>query len=140
MKGRVYVASPMSLQPIEGPRAAALAGDKIVAHGWAAYLPQLDRLWAYMTGEKPYETWLAHDFAWIEVCDALVRCPGESKGADREVEFAKTQCIPIFLGVESFLAAKDLHDPEVEGFVEEEAFQWQPHVGRGCATCGDVKW
>lgn len=98
----IYVASPMSKQPIEGPRAATKVADQLVAAGHFPYLPQLDRLWAYMTGEKPYETWLAMDFAWIRKCDCLIRCPGESPGADREVAYAKSIGKPVYFGIANF--------------------------------------
>jgi hypothetical protein len=101
----IYVASPMSLQPIEGPRAAARVADELVKLGHYPYLPQLDRLWAYMMGEKPYETWLTMDFAWIRKCDALIRCPGESKGADRECAFATSIGKPVYHGFEEFFRA-----------------------------------
>jgi Domain of unknown function (DUF4406) len=137
---RVYVASPMTLQPIEGPRAAARAGDLIVNAGHFVYLPQLDRLWAYMTGEKSYDFWIRHDEGWLEVCDAVVRLPGESKGADGEIRFAAARSIPIFIGVESFLNAENFHESKHSQFNELESLEWQPHVGQGCIVCGDVKW
>ena len=36
------------------------------------------------------------DLAWIERCDALLRMPGESSGADREVEHARAHSVPVF--------------------------------------------
>jgi hypothetical protein len=123
----VYVASPMRLQPIDGPRAAAKAADQLVAAGHFPYLPQLDRLWAYMTGEKDVEIWLRMDFAWIRKCDAMVRLPGESAGADREVAFAKSIGIPVFKSVSAFLLAG-----------EHSSLCGMPGMKMLCAKCGEL--
>jgi len=103
----VYIGSPMTKQPIEGPRMAAREADALVAAGHYVYMPQLDRLWAYMTGEKPYETWLAMDFAWIRKCDAMVRCPGDSPGADREAAYMRSLGRPVYSSAAEFLAAEE---------------------------------
>jgi hypothetical protein len=46
-----------------------------------------------------HEQWMAVDLAWLECADALVRLPGESVGADLEVEHAKKCGIPVFDGI-----------------------------------------
>ena len=38
-----------------------------------------------------YETILKQDLAWVKKCDALLRLPGDSPGADREVQYALSQ-------------------------------------------------
>lgn len=43
-----------------------------------------------------YEHWIEADLAWVEVADCLFRFPGESSGADREVEHAEKHSIPVF--------------------------------------------
>jgi hypothetical protein len=40
------------------------------------------------------------DLAWVRVCEAVLRLPGESVGADMEVRCAKTNGIPVFYSVE----------------------------------------
>ena len=35
-----------------------------------------------------YETWMEYDLAWLGACEALLRLPGHSPGADREVRYA----------------------------------------------------
>lgn len=42
------------------------------------------------------DRWLEYDLRLLSACDALLRLPGESKGADREVEFARDHGIPVF--------------------------------------------
>ena len=56
-----------------------------------------------------YEQWMDFDFSLIEHCDAVVRLNAEhgeyfqehSPGADREVEFALRNDIPVFYGIEA---------------------------------------
>jgi hypothetical protein len=50
-----------------------------------------------------YELWLEIDFAWVKKCDALIRLPGESSGADREVELARSLGIPVYFSIQEFL-------------------------------------
>ena len=43
-----------------------------------------------------YEDWMIQDLAWLEKCDAVLRIPGESKGADLECNKAKALGIPVY--------------------------------------------
>lgn len=47
-----------------------------------------------------YDKWLDWCFEMLEGCQALLRLPGESSGADREVAIAKQLGIPVFYSVE----------------------------------------
>jgi hypothetical protein len=99
----VYLAGPMSKGPLlEHVRNAMDAATRIRKVGGVPYLPQLGVLWELRT-PQPYEEWMSFDFAWIERCDCLVRLPGESSGADREIEHAKKHGKQVFIGVESWL-------------------------------------
>lgn len=53
----------------------------------------------------PYEDWLRLDNYWLEVSDVVLRLPGESNGADKEIELANELMIPVFYSVEDFLDA-----------------------------------
>lgn len=92
---RIYVAGPYSSCPVTGVRNACQAADAIVECGHAAYIPHLTMLWDLVT-KKSYEEWLAIDLAWLPVCDAVLRLPGKSAGADREVAMAADLGIPVF--------------------------------------------
>ena len=45
--------------------------------------------------------WLSVDKAWVAVADAVLRLPGESKGADEETALANRLRIPVFTSIES---------------------------------------
>jgi hypothetical protein len=51
-------------------------------------------LW-HVVAPHDYSFWCIYDLAWLEVCDVLLRLPGESPGADREVAFADEHGIPV---------------------------------------------
>lgn len=98
----VYVAGPISADPIGGTRAALDVASKLLFHGYMPFVPHLCVFWE-LTNPTPYETWLKYDFVWLERCDALLRLPGKSPGADREVEHARKLGRPVFYGLADFL-------------------------------------
>lgn len=74
---------------------AAEAQRMLLDAGYAVLNPMLSM--AHMDGHNiSWETWIASDLAFIEVCDLIVRLPGESKGADLEVAHAIERGIPVF--------------------------------------------
>ena len=102
-KPRVYVAGPMAL----GDRAANLraaidAAETLLQSGCVPFIPQFGYAWGDVYPHT-HEQWLAYDFEWVKVCDALLRLPGESKGADMEVSFCLARGIPVFRSIPALL-------------------------------------
>lgn len=91
---RVYVAGPYSADPEACVQAAIDAADQLLHHGHAPLVPHLKHPWITQTGHS-YEAWLALDMAWVEAADVVLRLPGESPGADREVAHARAHGIPV---------------------------------------------
>lgn len=60
----------------------------------------------------PHETWLEQDFPWVAASDIVLRLPGESTGADLEVELANELGIPV-VGPEYFDCLTDLYPMKV---------------------------
>ena len=46
------------------------------------------------------QTRLGIDLEWVSCSDAVLRLPGESAGADREVQHAKSLNIPVYYSIE----------------------------------------
>lgn len=70
-KLKVYVAGPYSNgDTVANIREAVLAGDRLHRAGLVLFIPHLNYLW-HMHCPKEYEVWLAYDFEWVAVCDAL---------------------------------------------------------------------
>ena len=96
----IYVSGPYSLGDVsKNIRRACLAGDAILRKGHIPFIPHLSHLW-HLISPKTWEEWLRIDTALIGLCDALLRLPGESKGADLEVAEAKKLCMFIYYAVE----------------------------------------
>lgn len=85
---KIYVAAPYSTgNQAHNVKAAIRMGDFLASHGFAPFIPHLTHFWDMMYPQA-YAWWLSYDFEWLKCCGALIRMPGESSGADREVEFA----------------------------------------------------
>jgi len=95
-KVRVYVAGPYTKpDPVTNTRAAIAAGNRLLDLGYAPFVPHLTHYW-HLETPRPYEDWMQLDFEWVAVCHAVLRLPGESSGADREVSLARKLGIPVF--------------------------------------------
>lgn len=85
---RVYIAGPYTKGDIAlNIRHAIEAGDEVLKLGHTPYIPHLNHFW-HLVCPGAYKQWLALDLKWLETCHALIRLPGESVGADKEVVFA----------------------------------------------------
>ncbi len=101
----VYIASPYTLgDVVVNVRESLLIADKLVELGYAPYPPLYAHFWHFLS-PKPYEIWVKLDEEWVLRCDVLLRMPGESSGADAEVELAKENGIPVFYSIEELAAA-----------------------------------
>ena len=99
---RIYVAGPLG--PNDDERRARLdaalaAGASLVQAGLAPFVPHLWPAAMHADGLAPYEAWMAYDFAWLDACDAVLRIPGHSPGADREVARARAAGLPVFSSI-----------------------------------------
>jgi hypothetical protein len=117
---RVYIAGPISTGDLYGNVAQATKVFRdLVDIGVAPWCPH----WSVFSGELyvdpegdaedgnvwttarvngcglTHKQWLDVDLAWVEAADAVLRLPGESKGADAEVARAREVGIPVFYSV-----------------------------------------
>lgn len=100
---KVYISGPYTLGDVAiNVRNAIEAGDRLIKEGFIPYLPHLTHFW-HLISPHLYEEWLILDLQWIGVCDAVLRLPGESAGADREVDYANNLSIPIFFNFEDLV-------------------------------------
>ena len=100
---KVYIASPYTIGDVAvNVRAQLQVFDILADNGFCPFAPLLSHF-QHMYHPRPYEDWLKFDYEWILVCDYLLRLPGESSGADKEVELAKKNNIPVFYSVEDLL-------------------------------------
>lgn len=77
--------------------------DQLIDAGFAVFLGNLYHYWHVVT-PRTYEEWFDIIAAHIPTAAAVLRLPGESSGADREVAIAKELGIPVFYDLASLLA------------------------------------
>ena len=78
--------------------------DFLLAFGYVPFVPHALYLWEEYS-PKGYERWMALDFEYLSGCDALLRLPGVSPGADREEAYARENGIPVFTNLEDLTAS-----------------------------------
>ncbi len=82
---KIYIAGPYSKGDIiANVQIAIHEGDYVSNLGHVPYIPHLTAFW-HLVRQHEYQFWLDYDMEWLRVCDALLRLPGESSGADKEV-------------------------------------------------------
>lgn len=94
---RIFISGPYSIGDIEAnvKRACDLA-NTLINLGYAPFCPHL----FHYLPHQPYNKWLEIDNAFLEVCAAVIRIPGESVGSDREVQLAEKLGIPVFYSIQ----------------------------------------
>lgn len=99
----VYIASPYTDgDPVVNVRRSLLAANELVSYGYAPYCPLLSHFWHFLT-PHPYTFWTTLDLEWVKRCDAVLRLPGFSAGADAELKLAVEIGKPIFFSIEALV-------------------------------------
>ena len=102
MPKKVYIASPYTIgDKLENVDRQLQAANKLIEWGYIPFIPLLYHFYNERYS-KDYEIWMKLDFEWIRSCNYLIRLLGKSKGADREVEFARMNGKQIFYGIDDF--------------------------------------
>lgn len=85
----LYVAGPYSKpDPVSNTHAVCRVAIEIYERTeWCPVVPHLSLLWQAVT-PREYRHWLDYDLHLMRRCDAVVRLPGTSPGADEEIEEA----------------------------------------------------
>lgn len=92
---KVYIASPYTLGDVAANVARSIEMWHTLADkGYAPFSPLLSH-YLHLHRQRPYGDWLEHDMVWLRQCDCLLRLPGESSGADKEVTEAGICGIPV---------------------------------------------
>lgn len=97
---RVYVAGPMTVGDYyDNVHLGIKVGRKVFEDGMAPYVPHLDAFMYMGRGQEDTEMWadfLEWDVEWVSQSEAVLRIPGESRGADLETKHAQRLGIPVF--------------------------------------------
>ena len=98
MKKRVYVSAPLtsSGDPQENLAVAMRAAEAVFDMGAAPLVPHFSIQYDEKYTKRDHNFWMSIDLPYVATADALLRLPGESKGADAEVDFAVQSGVPVF--------------------------------------------
>ena len=113
---RVYIAGPMSNggagYDLERINDAIRVHLRLINDGFVPHCPQLTMFCELMfPGTVSYTEWMALDRNYIDDCDIVLRLPGESKGADNEVQYAQSRSKTVYYSL------YELQDAHKEAFV-----------------------
>lgn len=118
----IYIACPYSIgDPYENVLKCIAAADHLAKLGYFPFAPLLFHFWDQLYPHS-YEFWINQSIAWMEKCDAVIRLPGESKGADQEVARAIALGIPVY-GNEFIKSTKETQDVSNRSSVGSDSSQ-----------------
>lgn len=93
---RIFISAPYSKGDVaQNVHNAIHAADYVSRLGHFPYNPLMTHFW-HMLIPHEYEFWMAQDEEWLKFCDAILRLPGESAGADREVQIASDLGLVVY--------------------------------------------
>jgi len=99
MSNYVYIAGPYSRgDPVINVGKAIKAAEQLVEFGFIPFVPHLTHLW-HLINPHEIEYWYKYDNEWLLKCNAVLRLPGDSRGADAECRLAEKNNIPVFLSI-----------------------------------------
>jgi hypothetical protein len=103
---KVYISGPISIGDWdENFDQASDAHYSLGRLGFAPFNPMLSMKLPWCHNPLfSHEDWLEMDLPWVECADVLLRLPGESRGADREVAHAQEHGIPVYYNIKALIA------------------------------------
>ena len=136
----VYIAGPYSQgDVIENVRWAIDMAEILTDHGLVPFVPHLTALWAFRYAHEIH-FWYDYDLSWLIHCDCLLRLPGESEGADAEVEFAKAHGMLVFNHVDDCLKWAQNQSKKRENCewkYDEDMSAWETDCGQAWCLSND---
>ena len=99
----IYIAGPYTKGDVVlNVRKAIETAEFLRGMGHIPFLPHLTHFW-HLVYPHGVDYWYKYDLEWLKRCDCLIRLPGESTGADKEVEYAKEFGKPVYFGIDDWL-------------------------------------
>lgn len=94
----VFISGPYTGDELTNTENAMRVGLDLLDLEFSCIVPHLSHFMEQVSS-RPYEVWMKNDTEMLRRCDALIRLPGVSPGADKEVNFAREHGIPVFYSV-----------------------------------------
>jgi len=97
---RVFISSPYSVGDVQANVQVQIdVLDQLLDLGYSPFVPLL----FHYAKPRAYEDWIKLDLDYLDVCDVILRLPGESAGADNEVAHAQAHNIPVVYSIEQLI-------------------------------------
>lgn len=92
----LYLAGPYTHpDPVENTHRVIRVADALMREtDYLPFIPHLNLLWHTIIPHEP-RFWYDVDLRYLYFCDAIVRLPGDSVGADEEMAFAQGRGLTI---------------------------------------------
>jgi nucleoside 2-deoxyribosyltransferase len=104
----VFISGPLTSTP-RGPfpavHDAVKVSTRLMRAGLVPFVPHTAVLVDMIEPGLTWDEWMLWCLHWVERCDAVLRLPGESRGADREVAHAEALGIPVYFSEADLLDA-----------------------------------
>ncbi len=103
----IYLASAYTKGDVaQNINTAISIADILAEDGFIPYIPILTHFW-HLVSPHPWEFWVEYDAQLLPMFDCVLRIPGESAGADREVAQAIELGIPVFYTISDLREANN---------------------------------
>ena len=97
---KVYIASPYTKgDPAANVRAQIDAAHEIMDARMFPFAPLMAHF-HHLVHPRSWGDWMKIDIVWLMSCDCVLRLPGESQGADYEVQVALGREMPVYYSIE----------------------------------------
>ena len=97
---RIYIAGPYTDGDVAvNVHKAIEAATKLLELGHTPFVPHLTHFWHLVTPQD-YDIWAKWDMVWLEFCEAVLRLPGLSPGADKECAWALANGLTVYMDIE----------------------------------------
>lgn len=97
---KIYIACPYTKGDVAvNVKKSIDAAGELFDLGFNVFNPLSMSHFQHMMHPKNYNHWMKVDYDWIGSCDAILRLPGLSEGADMETEYAEKRGIPVFTDI-----------------------------------------
>lgn len=109
---RIYVSGPLTTgngSTAKNVTTALQTASELLTLGYAPYVPHLTHFWDMICPRENPRDWLCLDAVWLHFCEALLRLPGKSHGADIEVEIAKENGLPVYYEMATLLKHRPVY-------------------------------
>lgn len=100
---KIYIASPYTQGDVAvNVKRQMDAANELMDLGFAPFAPLMSHF-QHMAHPRSYAEWIQLDWEWLTVCDAVLRLPGDSIGANNEVAVAVARGIPVFYSIDELV-------------------------------------